>query len=256
MRLPTADRFGRSCLSVSLLAVVSLGLMLVQPASADHHNESVSTTAKEIAEDVALSDGEGEGFDAEHDADAHGAVDGTSHEAAHDGEHDGHGEQGPLAAKVDLGIYSLVVFLGFLALLTKFCWKPLMDGLNQRETNIRGAVQSAEAARDEAAALLAEHKTRMAGVDDEVKEIIAEARRDAETTKADIIAAANSEAESARDRGLADIERARQQALADLANRERDLVVSATEQVLGRTIDENDRQRLIDDALNQFASRN
>ena len=143
-----------------------------------------------------------------------------------------------------------------MALLYWLCWGPLMDGLNQRETNIRGAITAAESARDEAAKLLAEHKAQMAGVDDQVKEIIAEARRDAETTKTDIINTANAEAAAARDRGLADIERARQQALADLASRERDLVVSATEQVLGRTIDDNDRQRLIDDALTQFASRN
>ena len=179
------------------------------------------------------------------------------HGAGHGGEHAaGHGSDNPLAAKVGLAAYSLVVFLLFLGLLWKFCWAPLMDGLNQRETNIRGAVDAANKARDEAASLLAEHKKRMAGVDDEVKEIIAEARRDAETTKADIIAKANSEAEAARERSLGDIERARQQALVDLASREQDLVISATEQVLGRSIDETDRQRLIDDALNQFASRN
>ena len=226
------------------LLLISIAISVPAAVVAD---EVIDTDANEVAatevdlDDVIAEEGH---LDGDHDAE---------HAAGHEG---GHGDAGPLEAKVDLGIYSLIVFLAFLGLLWKLCWEPLMSGLNQREANIRGAVDAATSARDEAAALLAEHKARMAGADDEVKEIIAEARRDAETTKADILAKANEEATAARDRSLADIERAKQQALVELAGRERDLVIDATEQVLGRTIDENDRQRLIDEALGQFASRN
>ena len=254
-----SGREGRSLFGAWAL-LVTFGLMVPTVSQADHHLESDDLPSRaevqETASAVATADGEGEGFDAAADAE-------TPHaEEGHDGEHDaghggGHGEDsGPLGFKADLSLWSLIIFLGFAALLAKLCWQPLMDGLNQREQNIRGAVEAAESARDEAASLLAEHKARMAGVDDEVKEIIAEARRDAERTKADIIAKANDEAEAARERSLSDIERAKQQALVELAARERDLVVDATESVLGRAIGEDDRQRLIDEALSQFASRN
>ena len=225
-------------------------LLVVQSASADHHLEGEALSDEEVAAARAVDAAE---EDLAHAAGEHADGHGDEHEAGHGG---GHSEEGPLAVQPDLGLFSLIIFGLFMLALAKLCWEPLMNGLNQRESNIRGAVDAANQARDEAAALLAEHKKRMAGVDDEVKEIIAEARRDAETTKADIIAKANSEADAARDRSLAEIERAKQQALVDLAAREQDLVISATETVLGRSIDAGDRQRLIDDALGQFASRN
>ena len=84
---------------------------------------------------------------------------------------------------------------------------------------------------------------------EEVKEILAEARRDAEHTKNEIMAAAQSEAEATRDRALGDIERARDQALKDLFDQVSTQVTAATEHVLGRSLDAADQQRLIAEAL-------
>ena len=39
----------------------------------------------------------------------------------------------PLKFDVDLGLWTLVVFLGLLAILTKFAWRPIIDGLDARE---------------------------------------------------------------------------------------------------------------------------
>ena len=240
--------------SVSLLLLVSLAMLVPSSARADHHleGEAAGDDVKVVvdADGDVVTEVDEEGLD--HEAYGDGGMhhgEGEHHEGAHSG-------GSPLAYKPDLAIFSLIIFLLFLAALWKICWQPLMDGLNTRESNIRGAVDAANTARDEAAALLAEHKKKMSGVEAEVKEIIAEARRDAETTKADIVAKATEEADALRERSLVDIERAKQQALVELASREQDLVVSATEQVLGRTIDDNDRQRLVDEALGQFASRN
>ena len=147
---------------------------------------------------------------------------------------------------------SLIVFLIFAGLLAKFAWGPLMDGLSQREQNIRGAIVEAQKARDDAKAMLAEHTKRMEGVDAEVKEIIAEARRDAEHTATEIKEKAAAEAEATKTRAIAEIERAKDAAIVELATRERDLIADATETVLGRAITEDDRKRLIDDALSQF----
>ena len=186
--------------------------------------------------------------------------DAADHSDGHHGDgHHGDGHDGGaaevLTPKIPTTIASLVSFLLFLGLLTKFAWKPLMEGLSKREENIRGAMVEAQSARDEARALLAEHSKKLEAADAEVKEIIAEARRDAEHTASEITARANADAEATKNRAIAEIERAKDAAIVELAARERDLIADATETVLGRAITDDDRSRLIDEAVSQFSQR-
>ena len=88
----------------------------------------------------------------------------------------------------------------------------------------------------------------------QVDEIIAEARRDADRTKTDILATAQQDAETTRKRALDDIDRARDQAVAELFGHVRANVVSATEKVLSRSLNDADDQRLIDDALAEMSA--
>ena len=177
----------------------------------------------------------------------------TSTAGADDAEH--HGDDGshaagvPLDFKADLALWSLIVFLLFVFILKKFAWKPLAEGLDAREQRVRSDIDAAEAARVKAEEMLATHETKLAGVQEEVKEILAEARRDAEHTKNEIMAVAQTEAEATRDRALGDIERARDQALKDLFDQVSTQVAAATEHVLGRSLDAADQQRLIAEAL-------
>ncbi|MBM84100.1 MAG: ATP synthase F0 subunit B [Planctomycetaceae bacterium] len=196
--------------------------------------------------DMAYADHhEGDGAkEAEHDAAEGGG-----------GHGDGHHDSGPpMTPKKDLALFSLIVFLIFVAVLKKFAWGPLMQGLDKRESKVRQDIADAEAARTKAEKALAEHEAKLSAVQDEVKEIIAEARRDAEHTKTEIIAAANKEAEAMKQRSLDDIERARDQALGTLFDHMAASVGDATEHVLGRALSGEDQDRLIEEALAQVGS--
>ena len=194
---------------------------------------------------------------AEKAAGGHGAAD-AHQDGGGDAAHgDGHGEHiGHKGVTEDvssfspsLATYTVIVFLGLFGLLYKFAWGPISEGLDKRESGIRQSIADAENAREQAASMLADHEAKLAGVQEEVKEILAEARRDAEHTKNEIMAAAQSEAEATRDRALGDIERARDQALKDLFDQVSTQVAAATEHVLGRSLDAADQQRLIAEAL-------
>lgn len=167
-----------------------------------------------------------------------------------------HGEQQaegpPLNPKADLALWSLVVFLIFLFVLGRFAWRPLSEALNKREALIRKDIADAETARRRAEQMLAEHSEKLDKVQDEVREIIAEARRDAEHTKQDIVSEAQKEAEATKARALAEIERARSAALKDLFDAMATQVASATEHVLGRSVNNDDQNRLIDEALSHL----
>lgn len=179
---------------------------------------------------------------------------------AHSGGHQAHiGTEGvsndPAEFKTDLAIFTFLVFALLLGLLYKFAWGPVTEGLERRELSIRDNIAAAEAARIKAEKMLAEHAARLDKVQDEVREIIAEARRDAEHTKNDIVATAQKEAEATRVRAVHDIERARDQALDNLFAHMGRCVSEATEQVIGRALTGADNERLVEEALSGFAQR-
>jgi len=166
-----------------------------------------------------------------------------------------HPEGVPLSFKTDLALWSVVTFLVFLFVLKQFAWTPLIEGLDKRESRIRQDLADAETARVKAEQLLSEHEAKLAAVQDDVREIIAEARRDAEHTKNDIVTQAQKEAEMTRQRAIDDIGRARDHALKELFDVTADQVVNATQHVLGRSLTDQDRGRLIDEAMAQIAEQ-
>ncbi|MDZ4687254.1 MAG: ATP synthase F0 subunit B, partial [Planctomycetaceae bacterium] len=106
-----------------------------------------------------------------------------------------------------------------------------------------------------AAALLRDHEAKLAAVQDEVKNILAEARRDADYTKQDIVATAQREAEATRKRAVDDIEQAKATAIGELFDFVSANVVQATEQVLQRSLSGEDHERLVTQALSELNVR-
>ncbi len=184
---------------------------------------------------------------ANHGDEAHASEGGEDHDVTHD-------TSVPLGWQTDLVLWSIVTFVLFLVVLRAAAWGPLISGLDKRESKYRKLLDDAKADRDKAMSLLADHEKKLAEAQKEVTEIIAEARRDAERTKADIVSAAQGEAEATRQRALDDIGRARDQAVNALFEHVRANVVSATEKVLARALTDDDRSRLVDEALAEVSS--
>lgn len=190
------------------------------------------------------------------------AADEPAEAASHNGEsgdaadHGEHAEGVPLNFKTDLALWSLFTFLFFVFVLRKFAWGPLIKGLDDRESRFNQQLADAEAARAKAEQLLAEHSEKLDQVQDEIREIIAEARRDAEHTKQEIVTEAQREAEATKQRSIAEIERARDQALKQMFDEVSSQVVAATEHVLGRSISDQDQDRLVQEALSQVSPSN
>lgn len=186
-------------------------------------------------------------------SDAHSADDGT-----HAGDDHGHDTGPPLdptkGRLPDLMIFSIIAFGLFLFALKALAWGPLISGLDKREADRRQAAAETQHALAKAQELLKDHEAKLASTQEEVREIIAEARRDAERTSEDILAKAQSEAEATRSRAVEDIGRAKDVALKELFDGMAGQVTGATEHVLGRTLNDSDQDRLIEDALKQVAS--
>ncbi len=184
----------------------------------------------------------------------------TASTTGHGHSEESHGSQGStipsgMIPKPDLMVWSLITFAAFVFLLSKFAWKPLAAGLDQREARIRNDIHEAESARLKAQQLLAEHEARLAKTEETVRELIAEAKRDAEKVRADLTAAAEADVQTMKKRAVSEIEQARDVALQQLFDTLSTHVMDATSRIVGRSLNSDDHQRLVQEALAELNVR-
>ncbi|QDT88868.1 ATP synthase subunit b precursor [Gimesia algae] len=159
----------------------------------------------------------------------------------------------PLHWKTDLALWSLIVFVVFIFVLRAFAWGPLIQALDERELRVITAINTAESKQKESEELVKEHARKIEAAQDEIQAMMVEARSDADRIKQDVLEQARQEAESIKTHAVDEIERARELALKDLFDQMNGRVIDATEQVLGRALNESDRDRLINEALSQIS---
>jgi F-type H+-transporting ATPase subunit b len=172
--------------------------------------------------------------------------------AAHTDPSHGNATTDPLSFDPDLAIFTFIVFVILLVVLRKFAWGPIMQALERREHNIAEHISQAERNHEQARLLLAEYEQRLAAASNEVRELLDEARRDAEVTKQSILAEARQGAEAEKARALRDIESATDAALESLAKRSSQLAVDLAGKIVGAQLTKDDHARLIQDAVAKF----
>lgn len=156
--------------------------------------------------------------------------------------------------KIDLAIYTFVVFFLLLLILMKFAWRPIMDGLQKREQNIANQIEEARQANEKAGQTLEQYQAKLAAAAEEVRSLIAEGRREAESSRDKILAEAQEAAQRERDRALAEITAAKNQALGEIASTHVDLAFSLARQVVSKEISREEHAQLIRDSLDRFPS--
>jgi F-type H+-transporting ATPase subunit b len=167
----------------------------------------------------------------------------------------GEGDMNPLslsAVKGDMAVWTTVVFLCILAVLTKFAWKPLAEGLDKRESHITGQISQAEDANRQAKELLSGYEAKLADVEEKVRAIHEQGRRDAEQVGRDMIEKAKEEAKAEHDRALQQIEAATSAAIKELADRSALLAVELAGKIVHAKLNPTDHAKLIEQAVAGF----
>jgi F-type H+-transporting ATPase subunit b len=148
-----------------------------------------------------------------------------------------------------LMIWTIIVFGITLFVLWKFAFGPIQKIIDERRTRIRQALEEADHARSEARKLLEEHRELRARARGEGEEILAEARRVADSMRERV----REETEADRQRRLeetrkqveAETQRALEEIRAEIAN----LALVAAERVTRQALDRPEQRRLIDEAI-------
>ncbi len=72
--------------------------------------------------------------------------------------------------------WQIVIFIGLVLLLSKFAWKPILSSLKEREESIQTALDSAEKAKQEMAALKSDNEKLLKETREERDKILHDAR--------------------------------------------------------------------------------
>lgn len=170
----------------------------------------------------------------------------------------GEEEGGSFLVSPSLGlmIWTLLVFGFTMWVLSKVAFPRIQEALDRRAKMIAESIESAERAKKESEELTAEYRARLTEAREQADDIVARARKAAETAKAQAADEGKAKREELLAAARRDIEAETRRSLERIRKEVADLTVLTTEKVTRKTLDDADHKKLVDDALAEvdFAS--
>ncbi|MDP9227947.1 MAG: F0F1 ATP synthase subunit B [Actinomycetota bacterium] len=148
-----------------------------------------------------------------------------------------------------LMIWTLVLFGFTMWVLKRVAFPRIQEALDKRAKLISDSIETAQKQQKESEQLLREYRARLSEAREQADDIVARARKSAESSKAE----ATQEGKDKREELLAaarrDIEAETRRSLDRIRKEVADLTVLATEKVTRKSLDSDDQRRLVDEAL-------
>jgi F-type H+-transporting ATPase subunit b len=178
--------------------------------------------------------------------------------AAETAEGGGEEEGGSFLVSPSLGlmIWTLLVFGFTMWVLSKVAFPRIQEALDKRAKLIAESIEAAERSKRESEELTAEYRARLKEAREQADDIVARARKAAETSTAQAAEEGKEKREELLAAARRDIEAETRRSLERLRKEVADLTVLTTEKVARKSLDSADHKKLVDDALAEvdFAS--
>ena len=156
-----------------------------------------------------------------------------------------------LLPHLGLIVWTLIAFLLVLFLLSKFAWKPILKGLNERENTIAGSIAMAEKVKLEMVQLKGENEALLTAAREERAVMIKEAKVTKDKMIADAKEEARAQAAKILNEANAAIQQQKMAAITDIKNQVGKLVVEVSEKVLRRELANKNEQEIFINELAQ-----
>jgi F-type H+-transporting ATPase subunit b len=166
-----------------------------------------------------------------------------------------HAASGPLTVEFGLMFWTLVIFGILLFILRRFAWPAILGAVEAREAALEAQLAQAAKDREEAAALLAEHKRLVAEARGQASAIVVEARGVAEKERALAMEKTKQEQEELLARARREIAAERDRAVADLRREAVDLSLAAASKLVGSRLDSETDRRIVMEYLATLDTR-
>lgn len=151
-------------------------------------------------------------------------------------------------------VTALVVFLLAFGFLYMKVWPKIAQGLEDRENKIRQEIESAEQAREQAKAALAEYERSLASAREEANAMIVKAKADAKAAGEQLRARNEADLVEMKLRATRDIDSAKAAAIGELHTQAAMLAADIAAKILSRELTAQDQQRLINESLDELGA--
>ncbi|RLT39764.1 MAG: ATP synthase F0 subunit B [Chloroflexi bacterium] len=159
---------------------------------------------------------------------------------------------GQLGISGPLLLSQIVNFVILMVLLRLFLYQPVLGMLEKRKERIAQSLKDVERSSNAAAEAEKERAKILEEARREAQEVRAQSARDAERIAQEIRSRADQEATDIRMKGQADAEAQVQTILTDAKKQVADLAIAATEQLLGRELqNRSEQERFVNEYLAQ-----
>jgi F-type H+-transporting ATPase subunit b len=150
---------------------------------------------------------------------------------------------------IGLMVWTLAVFAVSMFILWKLAFPVISDALEKRQRMIEDSIDSAQKTKVEAEQLLSEYRERLKEARVQADEIVARAKKSGDEHERRSVDDARKIHAELLEQAKRDIESETKRATQDLRREVADLTVAAAEHVTRKTLNADDQQRLIDEAL-------
>lgn len=148
-----------------------------------------------------------------------------------------------------LMIWTLVLFLFTMWVLSKFAFPKIQEALDKRAAVISESIDAAERQRKESDELLAEYRARLEEAREQARDIHARAEKAATQFEATGTKKGEEKRELLVAQAKRDIEAETRRSLEQIRTEVADLTVLATEKVTRKSLNAEDQKRLVEEAL-------
>jgi F-type H+-transporting ATPase subunit b len=156
-----------------------------------------------------------------------------------------------VSPNLGLMIWTLAVFLFTMYVLSKVAFPRIQEALDKRANAIRESIEQAEKTRQEADRILQEYRQRLKEAREQADDIVARARKAADTAKAEAVEEGREKREELLAAARRDIEAETRRSLERIRQEVADLTVLTTEKIARKSLTSDDQKRLIDEALSE-----
>ncbi len=151
-------------------------------------------------------------------------------------------------------IVELITFLIMLAILARYVYPEIVKLAEARQQAITEQLKEAEQARTEAEKRLKEAEEKLNDARKTAQGVIEAATKSGEQLRQELRQKAEDEAKRIAESARKEIEAERDRAIQSVRNQVADMVVLATEKVIGESLDDTRHRRLIERAVEEVAS--
>ena len=161
----------------------------------------------------------------------------------------GEAPAGLLSPNGGVMVWTLVIFIILLIVLSKYAFKPITKAVEEREQSLADAIDAAQRDRDESARMLQDQRDQIESARDEAQKIVSEARAAAEQVRGTMIEHAHTETATLLDRARREIVAERDRAIADMRLEAIDLAIAGASRVIEKNMDDQSNRKLVESFL-------